>query len=139
MKKKNIITSLLLAVVSLLAVSALPSCRRASHNGKLDGFWKVVEIYDVQTGETIIPDPTPYMSFQLELVQLRCALGWQTGTISYDKGGGTLGLNFPYNPPESYLSIFGIYENPVVFDIETLDHKRLVLANDRSVITCERF
>lgn len=134
MKKTKYILMLLLAIVAIL-----PSCRRASHNGKLDGQWRITQIERVAEQTTDIPDRL-FININLELVQLVRNGGSQvTGEISYSKGGDTLGMEFPSNPSAATLRNYGIYSNPVTFDVAKLDRKTLVLESPEAVIICERF
>lgn len=129
---------LIFAIAAMLIV--LPACRRTSHNGKIDGQWKIQEITMNATGETIYPADL-HIDINLELLQLR-GVGEPyhlTGVISYSKDDRTLGVDFRFNPTLAELEPYGIYSNPVVFGIPVLTTKKLVLKTPESTITCKRF
>ena len=51
-------------------------------------------------------------------------------------------MDFPYSQSESgaaALRQYGIYTNPVVFEVLKADRKQLVLRTPETVITCRRY
>ena len=129
-----------IALIFTLAVAllSLPSCNKASHNGKLDGQWQIMSIEEVSTGEVSVPANQSYICINLHIIQLT-GNGIMSGNMSYDKKGGTLSCDFPYVKPENVnnqLGRYGIFSNPVTLDIVKLDGKALVLKTDRTFITC---
>lgn len=133
---------LLFAVFMLTAAAG---CRRASHNGSIDGNWRLVQVEILSTGEIIETDPENeyFIAINLELMQLRgrgiTTNPFCTGIMDYDRDAGRLAVDFPNKPPMKQLAEFGIFENPVVFQVEEASHKALVLRTPQSVITCRRF
>lgn len=148
----------LLAVILLL----LPSCRRAFMNGELDGNWKIERIDNLQTGESVDYPKFPgsnlplIYGIELELMQLNTGgvLNAQgksaTAVIHYDKSGKTLTADFAYfmrsddpafpnSEQQAILNLYGIYENPVTFHIETLNNSHLILLSPQSRITLVKF
>jgi len=134
-------------ILSVLLLTSV-SCRRTSHNGKIDGFWKIMEIqYDENStvatsasldGQSVIPN-NRFICINLELIQFGNPEPEITGIIAYDKSGRTLGIEFPGNPGQRYLLNYGVAGNPVSLDIVTLTEKRLVLKSSVATITCRRF
>lgn len=127
-------------------MALLPGCRRATHNGEIDGYWQIRSIeYTKADGSTrtVIPNKTQdwYIGIQLELFQIGAPQPQYqlTGEISYDKKAGKLGVNFPYNPSAAVLLQFGIPSNPVTFTVEKADSKALVLSTASTRITCRRW
>ncbi len=137
MKKQLYILIALLGLV----LATLSGCRRASHNGKLDGLWRVDTIEYVQPdGTTTVTNPTDlFYGVNLELFQIDTPGPTYTGEISYDKGGSTLGVRFTGNPGSTELLSYGVPSNPVMFDIVKLDSKHLVLKTNTTVVTCRRY
>lgn len=123
-------------VISLFL--GLSACRRATHNGKIDGNWRITEIHNNITGSSTTPENL-FMAVQLELVQFRGRPGILTGHLLYSKGDAKMGIEFPDNPSSAALEAYGLFENPVTFDIIQLDSKSLVLKSDLSTITARRF
>lgn len=130
-------------MVAVCVLIMAVGCRRVSHNGKLDGNWRVetVELFK-ESGmvkqDSLFHPEDRYIAFQLELVQIRPNL--HTGIITYDDKSGQLSMEFPKEPsslPKVFLD-YGICENPVTFTVEA-DSKHLVLKNASAVVTCRRW
>lgn len=133
---------MLLAAVLLLTVGT--GCRRMSHNGDLDGNWRLKAITVTSTGEVIDPGEKCFMAINLELMQLRAPglPGTQaaivTGVMDYDEDAGRLTVEFRKNAEKRYLERFGIYSNPVTFKV-SVNRKKLVLTSPESVLELRRF
>ena len=140
MNRKNIMRSLLV-LAGVMLLFAAGSCRRASHNGKIDGNWKVLTIETLATGEvTDYSRSQVFIAINLELMQLRSGtFGSYTGIIDYDKGDHRLAVEFPDITGADQLRTYGIDENPVVFTVEKANSKRLRLRTSTKLITCRRF
>jgi hypothetical protein len=131
---RKLLPVLILALIAL----CLPSCRRTSHNGRIDGFWRIDEIAYAESGETVSPTDL-FIAVNLELLQLDNPQVEHTGIISYHKGDPRIGVEFPYNPSAEALYKYGFPANPCVLDIVTLDSHRLVLSSPVAVISCTRY
>ncbi len=131
---RKLLPVLILALIAL----CLPSCRRTSHNGRIDGFWRIDEIAYAESGETVSPTDL-FIAVNLELLQLDNPQVEHTGIISYHKGDPRIGVEFPYNPSAEALYKYGFSANPCVLDIVTLDSHRLVLSSPVAVISCTRY
>lgn len=139
-------TRILIICLTALTLMLGSSCRRWSHHGDLDGFWQIQEITYTQDGVKVkagqtVTMPERYISINLELMQLQYngSSIVATGVINYDRKGGVLTVDWPYNPKPSLLQDFGIFENPVRFDVEKVDSKRLVLRSPGAIVTCRRW
>lgn len=125
----------------IILLSGLAACNKASHNGALDGQWQITTIENLSSGETTVPNPARYICINLHIMQLTGG-NRPTANMTYDKKAGHISCDFPYvekDKTESTLSPWGIYSNPVEFDVVKLNHKELVLRTDRTLITCRRF
>ena len=140
MNRKNIVRSILTGACDVLLIVA-GSCRRASHNGAIDGNWKILTIETLATGEvTDYSRSQVFIAINLELMQLRSGtFGSYTGIIDYDKGDHRLAVEFPDINGADQLRPYGIDENPVVFTVEKANSKRLRLRTSTKLITCRRF
>lgn len=126
-----------LAIAFLLT---LGSCRRADSNGKLDGFWKIYEIYYIADGITVNPE-SEFIAVQLELMQLqsnnpRYTL---TGVLSYSKGADSFSVDFRSNTSPELLYNFGFGERQNTVHIDHLDNKKMILSTSVAQITCRKY
>lgn len=119
------------------------SCRKASDNGKLDGQWQIMSIEELPSGEIKTLDQQLYICLNLHVMHLTNNEGvCCSGNMTYDKSGGKLSCDFPYDTTSESikgLRQWGIYSNPVNFEVVELNGKKLVLKSDASIITCRRF
>ncbi len=125
-------------ILSLLATFCFCGCRRASDNGKLDGFWRIDNIHFTDTDEDLTPSDL-FIGINLELLQLDRPAPDITGIITYKKGEMRLGVQFPTNPTPAQLRTYGFSGNPCMLDIEKLTGERLVLRSEIAVITCTKY
>jgi hypothetical protein len=135
---RKLIPIIILSLITLVS----PSCRRASHNGKIDGFWKITEIaYTPQEdrGENIVYPEDLFICVNLELLQLANPDTDITGILSCHLDEDRISVEFPTNPTEQKLYGYGFAGNPANLDILTLDSKHLVLRSSAATITCRRF
>lgn len=135
---------LLLLIILLIPAAG---CRRASDNGKIDGFWKIQEITYNTDSESVFPRNL-FISVQLELLQLQnpSPSGALTGVLHYHDGDKKIGVDFRNNPSAELLAKYGFaadaQDNTTTYctlDIERLDSKHLVLRSPIAVIRCAKF
>lgn len=139
MFKNKLIILAALIVASVAAFGAL-SCRRASDNGKIDGFWQIQEIYYKADGRTEYPT-NKFIAVQLELLQLDGpgVLPQLTGVLSYDKNEDNFTVDFRNGPTEEQLNGFGFSGQQSVVHIDKADRSHLVLSTSIAVITCRKY
>ena len=114
-------------------------CQRLAINGDLDGEWEVMEV-----------DPKPpytsentryFYNFSHHVCQLTVYGGvFTSGNLSYHDN--TMGLDLPYiKTPEQKLRLkqYGIYTNPVSFNVYFEKKDRLILSNEDVTITLRKF
>lgn len=145
MKKTSYIFLFLTTIViSMLAAG----CRKAPINGKLDAQWQIMNIEHISDGHNEKPRLRTYIDINLHVVNLRNVTTDEkggaviAGNMIYDKDNSKLTLDFPYNTEGeklTQLQSWGIYTNPITFDIIKLDGKQLILKSEATVITCRRF
>lgn len=132
----------LFIALTVLTVSILMSgsCRRASDNGKIDGYWKIQEIYYISDGVTVEPDGK-FIAIQLELLQLQDPdpSPKLTAVLSYAKGSDQFSVDFRNNPSEEQLAAFGFSGTQSVMHIDKVDGKRMVLTSPIARITCRKW
>lgn len=144
MKINSLYKFLLAASLTLLALT-LPACRRATDNGKIDGFWQIREI-QYNDGNTVRPEYR-MIAVQLELLQLDYYNSKITGVLDYHKGDSEIGVDFRYNPTDDNLYLWGFAPDPELsvgtkycrLKIELLDSKSLILRSPIALITCRRY
>ena len=125
-------------LLSLLAALCVCGCRRASDNGKLDGFWRIDNIHYTDTEEDISPTGL-FIAVNLELIQLDNPGPNITGVLTYKKGDDRIAVDFPTNPSATSLRTYGFSGNPALLDIEKVSAKRLVLRSGKAVIKCTKY
>jgi hypothetical protein len=131
---KKILYILMVAVMMV----AIGGCRRASDNGAIDGYWRVVGIEDLSTGEELNVGTSRFFAIQLELMQLSSTSGecsTLTGVMAYDKDNELLSVDFK-GANKNALALFGIYEDPITFTVVRASSKTLMLRTSRTLITC---
>lgn len=137
----RIYKNIVILLTSFLLTALLAACQKSPINGDLDGQWQVM----IVEPEPVDPDPMfdtrLYYCFYMHVCQLSIPGGtWIAGNMNYSDN--QLSINFPkeLNSLElNALSQYGINSNPVVFDIEYLDGKKLVLRNEETVVTLRKF
>lgn len=146
MKARHNISILCICLVAILSVFA--GCRKAPINGKLDGQWQIMHIENTEDGTNVTSKYRSYIDINLHVVNLHNVTSDEKGGIliggnlRYDKGASKLTLDFPYNTEGENLTLlqqWGIYTNPVTFDIVKLDGKQLILKSPETIVTCRRF
>lgn len=129
------ITLLILTSYIFLSVS---SCQKSPINGDLDGRWQIMEIFP-EPGN--VADWQHYMSFYMHVCKLTSYGSIFTdGNLRYENN--EIFLDFPYvkeSEDIEKLKTYGIYSNPVIFKIEHLDKKSLILKEGDIVITLRKF
>lgn len=114
-------------------------CEKLNINGDLDGEWEVMNVY---------PSPPPieldtryFYNFQLHVCQLTIyGLPFTNGNLDYK--GSNMTLNFPYiKNQEEILQLkqYGIFTNPVTFNVEFIGKTGLILSNEDVTITLRKF
>lgn len=130
-----------LAIVAVItALTIFGACRRASDNGKIDGYWKIQEIYYIADGYSVYPQNL-FIAIQLELFQLQkpdptAAL---TGVLTYEKGSDEISVDFRNNPSYEQLVNFGLSSPQTVLHIDKADGKHLVLTSPIAKISCRKW
>lgn len=141
---KNIKRSIFIYVISVLFIICASGCRKASHNGKLDGQWQIMKIENLETSEEKVPEGRRYICLNLHVVQLEGmdVSKQAVGNMAYDKDAGIINWDFPYNTAGDdlkRLEKWGIYTNPVEIKVLKVDGSALVLRTPETIITCRRF
>lgn len=137
--------------VAVLALGVLPGCNKMPINGKLDGNWQIMQIeLPAEDGTYVatVPELRRYFNISLHVFQMRYVTAGESpgraesGNLSYDKKEGRFTVDFPYNTDAGgmkWLEPYGVYSNPVTFEILRLDSKNLVVRTPESIITCRRY
>lgn len=132
----KIIYIILICVVYTFAAG----CRKMPVNGDLDGQWQVMDVYPAPEEEII--KERLYYCFSLHTCQLSAYdMGvWRSGKLIYDND--YLYLDFPdSDSPEiaATLKQFGIFNNPVKFQVEYIDKNKLILKDGEVTVSLRKF
>lgn len=117
----------------------LVSCQKTPINGNLDGEWEVMEV---------IPSPPDwgketrlFYNFGHHVCQLTVYGGpFTLGNLAYN--GEEMTLEFPFiNTPvqELQLKQYGIFSNPVSFNVSFESKTRIILSNEESTVILRKF
>lgn len=132
------IRSYILILSTLFCLTSFVGCRKAPMNGNLDGQWEVVEV--IPAPEKIVIDRRLFFNFQLHVCQLTYYEGFfQDANMIYD--GSTLWLEFPFAESPSHLAglqQYGIYSNPVIFNVEFPKKDQMILSNEESIVLLKK-
>lgn len=124
----------------ILFVTLLSGCDKASINGDLDGRWQILEISTYNNPENI-KDRQLYYNFYLHVCILSYYGGeFTAGNFVYENN--RIRLHFPYiNSSEGMklLNRYGIFSNPVTFEILYLSKNKLILQDGEITITLRKF
>lgn len=138
MVKKNIRNILTLPLFMIFL--GLCNCTKAPMNGHLDGRWQILEIEE--NGQVRnVKDDQLYYNFYMHV----CALSYYGNYLTeanmrYEND--EIWLQFPYvQTPEGYerLKSYGIYSNPVTFNVEYLSRSKLIMKEGDVIITLRKF
>lgn len=126
-----IIRPVIIALLSFIAIS----CNKISHNGNLDGMWRIITIENLENGDIYTPDQHFYC-FNLHTANLTGGNEVPTANMTYKYP--VLYLDFPYESPGNLVD-WGIYSNYVKFDILQLTKSDLVMQSEDVLITLKKF
>lgn len=132
---KSVVGIFLACMLALMA----GSCSKMPVNGKLDGQWQLMSIES--EGVVQQPDERIYICFNLHVVNLTdLHNNVYAGNLHY--ADEKVSMDFPYMEDawgRRELAKWGIYENPIVFEVKSLTNKQLILQSSENVITLRRF
>lgn len=129
----------LIVTITLIFVSLIPGCQKTPINGNLDGEWEVMEVIT----ENVKPEPSDryFYNFSRHVCQLTLfGYPFTNGSLIYD--GDIMTLNFPFvvsTSEKDLLKQYGIFTNPVSFDVKFEGKSRLILSNDETLIILKKF
>lgn len=115
-------------------------CTKDSINGYLDGRWQIL---DIEKNGIIheVKNQQLYYNFYMHVCSLSgYGYYFTDGNMNYN--GETLYLDFPYAKTEANLEKlkqYGIYSNPVIFNVEHIDSKKLIIKEGDITITLRKF
>lgn len=127
-------------ILPLLLVLMLSGCQKASINGDLDGRWQLLEIEKRGVTESI-KDQQLYMNFYLHVCSLSYYGGTFTeGNLKYENN--KIWMQFPYINTLAGLNkleTYGIYSNPVEFQVEYISKDKMIIKEGDIIITLRKF
>lgn len=133
LKSINILTFILLLNLFLTG------CQKESTNGELDGQWQIISVSPAVTDPVI--SGNLYMNFYRSVCQLSFYDdAFAPGTLEYN--GSSLTLHFPYNDLNEVGDAFkeyGIYSNPVTFDVSFPSKHKMILKNQEATVYLRKY
>lgn len=131
------------AAISLAAlfICLATGCQKSPINGDLDGQWQICDVTP-SPQEDIIKGKL-YYCFYMHTCQLTSP-GYTIARGNFTYDGETIMIDFPSNDDDietAFPSIhqYGIYTNPVTFNIRFLDSKKLILENSDATVTMRKY
>lgn len=126
--------------IALFLCIGFSGCQKASINGYLDGRWQILEF---ESGSEIesVKDQQLYYNFYMHVVNLSAYGGDITDGNMLFKDN-ILWMEFPYiNTIDGMekLGRYGIFSNPVEFEVLTLNKNTLILKEGDLLITLRKF
>lgn len=125
--------------VFLAAVLTFSQCTKTPINGHLDGEWEVMEVTPMPPAWD--RDIRIFYNFQLHVCQLtEYGYPFTEGNLAYT--GDKMTLEFPFvNTPAKELQLkqYGIYTNPITFNVSFENKNRMILSNDDVQIVLRKF
>ena len=127
--------------IALIFIFIAGGCQKSPINGDLDGQWQICEVTPTPQEEII--KRKLYYCFYMHTCQLTSpGYTFIRGNFTYD--GNTIMIDFPSydDEPESTIATmrqYGIYSNPVTFNIKFLDSEKLIIENPDATITLRKF
>lgn len=135
----NKILSFLVPALILVCCFVTTGCQKLPINGNLDGEWEVMEVTPAPPEWDV--DTRIFYNFSRHVCQLTVyGYPFTVGNLSYN--GETIWLDFPYieTPAEELqLKQYGIYSNPVSFDVYFEGKSRMILKNSESTVVLRKF
>ncbi len=136
-----------------MVVVALAGCSMdTSHNGALDGYWKLKTVDTLSTGGTCnLNDASIFWSVQKDLLTVRdnndptnreyvFRFQHAGGTLKlsegqrYDRNNGNVDVDDP-----SVLSPYGINHQPETFKVDHLTHRVMTLSTEELRLSFKKF
>lgn len=123
---------------SLLFLFLVASCQKADDNGELGGFWKLLDIEYVASGDKIdCRENSCFMAVQLDLMQLR---GNGSHYARFQHRGDSLFIQMiGADADEQLLASMGMDGQEQRFYVRKLTDKSLVLESLYSVLSFRKF
>ena len=123
---------------SLMFLFLVVSCQKADDNGELGGFWKLLDIEYVASGEKVdCREKSIFMAVQLDLMELRsdgshyARFQYQGDSLFIQILGGNAG--------SAFLDSFGMNGQEQRFYVRKLNDKSMVLESLYSVLSFKKF
>ena len=123
---------------SLMFLFLVVSCQKADDNGELGGFWKLLDIEYVVSGDKVdCREKNYFMAVQLDLMELR---GNGSQYARFQHQGDSLFIQIiGDNVGSGFLGSFGMDGQEQRFYVHKLTSKSMVIESLYSVLTFKKF
>ncbi len=127
--------------VAVFLLCLISGCQKSPINGDLDGQWQICEVSPASPEEIL--KGKLYYCFYMHTCQLTSP-GYTIARGNFTFNGETISIDFPTDGEDIVTAIpsihqYGIYSNPVTFNIVHLDSKKLVIENSDATITLRKY
>lgn len=138
---KSAYTRFVAISIATVFICITGGCQKSPINGDLDGQWQICDVTPAPQEEIL--KSKLYYCFYMHTCQLTSP-GYTIvrGNFTYD--GNTIMIDFPSYDDEKESIIasmkqYGIYNNPVTFNVKYLDSEKLIIENQDATITLRKF
>ena len=124
--------------LAFLMLFSFVSCQKADDNGELGGFWKLLEVEYVASGDKQdCREKSLFMAIQLDLLELR---GNGSHYARFQHQGDSLFIQMiGGNASGALLASFGMNGQEQRFFVQNLNDKSLVLQSVYSILRFKKF
>lgn len=122
------------AIYILLGTILIVSCQKQDHNGDLGGFWKLLQIEELEN-DTIIDKRNEDRFWSIQLAMITTKDGGKGRFQHIDDSLFIQMKQLPYSPKD-----VGMYTpEDEHFAVNELDRNRMVLQSDQVILTFRKF
>lgn len=127
--------------IAIIYICIAGGCQKSPINGDLDGQWQICDVTPAPQEEIL--KRKLYYCFYMHTCQLTSP-GYTIARGNFTYDGNTIMIDFPSYDEEKESTIttmkqYGIYRNPVTFNVKFLDSEKLIIENSDATVTFRKF